>query len=58
MLKEISVPCSLVRDGEFQIMEQCTRIRGTDALTYLDREKFLPALENLNIEVLDLKQKY
>jgi len=23
MLKEISVPCSLVRDGEFQIMEQC-----------------------------------
>ena len=39
-------------------MEQCTRIRGTDALTYLDREKFLPALENLNISCVICKPEF
>lgn len=58
MLKEISVPCSLVRDGEFQVMEQCTRIRGADALTYLDREKFLPALGDLNISCVICKPEF
>lgn len=58
MLKEISVPCLLVRDGEFQVMEQCTRIRGTDALTYLDREKFLPALGDLNISCVICKPEF
>lgn len=58
MLKKISVPCSLVRDGEFQIMEQCTRIRRADALTYLDREKFLPALEDLNISCVICKPEF
>ncbi len=58
MLKEISVPYSLVRDGEFQVMEQCTRIRGSDALTYLDREKFLLSLEDLNISCVICKPEF
>lgn len=49
LLEHISKPCVLLQDGEFECLEQCTRIRVSQALTYLDRLKFLPALEHPGI---------
>lgn len=49
MLAGAGVPYTLVQDGDFQILEQCTRIRGQAALTYLEREKFLFTLDDANI---------
>lgn len=49
ILEHISQPHILLQDGEFDFLEQCTRIRVSRALTYLDREKFLPALEHPGI---------
>lgn len=42
MLKEISVPCSLVRDGEFQVMEQCDR--NITYLTEVEQETVIRAV--------------
>lgn len=36
-------------DGDFDTLEQCTHIRGTKALTYLENIKYLHYLENKNI---------
>ncbi|WP_295761787.1 hypothetical protein [uncultured Oscillibacter sp.] len=49
VLKEIGHLDMLVRDGEFSILEQCTRIRGAYALTYLEKEKFAASLEDPDI---------
>lgn len=40
---------SLISDGEFCALEQCTRIRTTKALTYIENEKYVSALNNLHI---------
>ena len=49
ILAHIPKPYMLCRDGEFSLLEQCTKIRAPGALTYLDREKFLPALGHPDI---------
>lgn len=49
VLAGTAVPYTLIRDGAFQILEQCTRIRGEAALTYLEREKFLSTMEDPRI---------
>lgn len=48
-LREIGCPDLLIRDGEFSVLEQCTRVRAPSALTYLEKEKFLPFMDNTNI---------
>ena len=47
--EQLGCPCTLVSDGEFQTLEQCTRIRGEEALTYLESPKYAYALENPRI---------
>ena len=44
-LEKIGHGCSLVSDGTFATLEQCTRIRGERALTYLETPKYAYALE-------------
>lgn len=41
--------CDLISDGEFDDLEQCTRIRSSRALTYLEDVKYFSFLENENI---------
>ena len=43
---------TLISDGEFDILEQCTRIREKNALTFLENPKFASSLENPNISCL------
>lgn len=43
---QVSDPFVLKSDGEFALLEQCTRVRGQSALTYVENEKFLRDLEN------------
>lgn len=49
ILREIGCPDTLVRDGEFSVLEQCTRIRAAGALTYIEKSKFASFLEDPNI---------
>ena len=49
ILRHIKQPHELIRDGSFDFLEQCTRIRASSALTYIDRVKFLPYLEQKGI---------
>jgi len=49
LLGKLSCPYTLLRDGNFDVLEQCTRIRAPQALTYLDRQKFLPYLNHPDI---------
>ena len=49
ILEHISQPYTLLQDGEFEFLEQCTRILVLQALTYLDRVKFLSALDHPGI---------
>lgn len=44
--------CSLISDGEFKILEQCTRIRGPHTLTYLENLNYSKYIENENISCL------
>lgn len=37
--------CSLISEGEFESLEQCTRIHGSKALTFLESPDYLSALE-------------
>lgn len=39
----------LSADGEFDVLEQCTRIKGERALTFLENENYVSALDNPNI---------
>ena len=48
-LGRIKCPCKLVSDGEFQTLEQCTRIHNMQALTYVENIKYADALRNPNI---------
>ena len=48
-IREIGYITTVFRDGHFHLLEQCTRIRGADALTYLENAKFIPFLNNPNI---------
>ena len=45
-------PYVLKRDGTFALLEQCTRIRGENALTYLENPKYADALRDRNISCL------
>ena len=45
-------PYVLKRDGAFALLEQCTRIRGENALTYLENPKYADALRDRNISCL------
>ena len=49
ILRCIEQPYELIRDSSFDFPEQCTRIRASSALTYIDRVKFLPYLEQKGI---------
>lgn len=40
---------AFISDGEFDALEQCTRVRGERALTFLESEKYLPALDDKRI---------
>lgn len=48
-LEKIERGCSLISDGEFSSLEQCTRVRGERALTYLEAPKYAHALEDPRI---------
>lgn len=48
-LEQMECGCSLISDGEFDSLEQCTRIHGEMALTFLESPKYLSALENPGI---------
>ena len=39
----------VLKDCEISSIELCTKITGTKALTYLEKEKFLPMIENASI---------
>lgn len=49
ILKELDDCYTLIQDGEFDSIEQCTRVRVDRALTFLEKEKFIPALDNTAI---------
>lgn len=49
MLSKIDCPVNLLEDGSFAVLEQCTRIREPQALTYLESRKYLGALEHPGI---------
>ena len=51
LLSEVvkALPGQLVSDGEFRCLAFATETEQTAFLTFLEREKFLPALENPNI---------
>lgn len=49
LLSRLDVPSTLVQDGAFQVLEQCTRIRKDGALTYLENAKYRFTLEDPNI---------
>ena len=42
----------VVRDCEVETAELCADIRGTAVLTFLEKEKFLPCLENTGIDAV------
>lgn len=44
--------CTLVSDGEFDLLEQCTRVRGDRALTFLASPKFRDSLDCPRISCL------
>lgn len=44
--------CTLVSDGEFDVLEQCTRVRGDRALTFLASPKFRDSLDCPRISCL------
>lgn len=48
-LNETCVKHELTADGEFEALEQCTRIRGKASLTFLENKKYIDALQNENI---------
>ncbi len=48
-LEHIELPCTLVSDGEFDAPEQCTRVRGKNALVFLTGPRYLNALQNSNV---------
>lgn len=48
-LEQMECGCSLISDGEFDSLEQCTRIHGEMVLTFLESPKYLSALENPGI---------
>ncbi len=39
----------IVADGEYEALEQCTRVRGKAALTFLENKKYIDALLNEHI---------
>lgn len=49
MLREIGCDFQLISDGEFEVLEQCTRIRSPKALTFLEKIKFAPSLSHPDI---------
>lgn len=48
-LKKAECACTPVSDGTFASLEQCTRIHGEKALTYVESPKYLPSLEHPKI---------
>ncbi len=44
--------CTLISDGNFDALEQCTRIRCKNALTFLENPKFASALEHPDISCI------
>jgi len=49
ILPQTGRPYELLSDGGFSVLEQCTRIRARNALTYLEDTKYIGALSNENI---------
>lgn len=49
LLDTSCVKHEIVLDGKFEALEQCTRIRGNSALTFLENIKFIDALSNEHI---------
>jgi len=52
ILTQIHDPCTLKSDGTFSTLEQCTRIRSGNALTYLESTKYREYLNNDRISCL------
>lgn len=48
-LSQTGCACSLASDGVFDSLEQCTRIHGETALTFLESPTYISALENPGI---------
>lgn len=49
VVPSLNVSAVLVQDGIFTVLEQCTRIRKAEALTYLENAKYLSTLDNPQI---------
>lgn len=49
IMPKIGCDYTLLSDGEFSVLEQCTRIRARKALTYLENPKYIKALSEKNI---------
>lgn len=48
-VQNIECAASILRDGSFDLLEQCTRIRGSSVLTYLENPKYISYLVDSNI---------
>lgn len=48
-IEQAGCACTLVSDGDFDSLEQCTRIHGRAALTFLESPKYIPVLDNPEI---------
>lgn len=48
-VRMLDCPCVVVSDGEFDVLEQCAKVRAPKALTYLEKSSFASYLENENI---------
>lgn len=49
ILAQTGLAARLICDGEFQTLEQCTKIRKQNALTYLENSAYIDALSNRDI---------
>ena len=49
MLSLLGCEFQVISDGEFEVLEQCTRIRSPKALTFLEKAKFASSLSHPDI---------
>lgn len=57
VLGKIECRGALLRDGEFEALEQCTRVRVPLSLTYLENSKYLDRMKEQNISCVISKSE-
>ena len=55
VLNRVGCNSTLLKDGEFEALEQCTRVRVPKALTYVENIKYLDTIKNQNISCVICK---